>query len=60
LGEQPKPSWRLFRLDKIVMYKPTGETFDDPKPNYNFNGDRSMTSVLINAKFDNTPTQQIA
>ena len=42
------------------MYKPTGDTFDDPKPNYNFNGDRSMTSVLINAKFDNTPTQQIA
>ena len=60
IGEQPKPSWRIFRLDKIVMYKPTGETFDDPKPNYNFNGDRSMTSVLINAKFDNTPTQQIA
>ena len=29
LGEQPKPSWRLFRLDKIVMYKPTGETFDE-------------------------------
>lgn len=60
LGEQPKPSWRLFRLDKIVMFKQTGDIFNDPKPNYNFNGDRSMTSVLINAKFDNTPTQQIA
>jgi predicted DNA-binding transcriptional regulator YafY len=60
LGEQPKPSWRLFRLDKIVMYKPTGGTFNEARPNYNLNGDKSMTSVLINAKFDNTPTQQIA
>ena len=57
LGEKPLPSWRMFRLDKIVMYKPTGESFDDPKPNYNFNGDRSMASVLINAKFDNVYPQ---
>ena len=60
LGKQPKPSWRLFRLDKIVMYKPTGGTFNEARPNYNLSGDKSMTSVLINAKFDNTPTQQIA
>ena len=24
-GEQPLPSWRLFRLDKILSCKPTGE-----------------------------------
>jgi predicted DNA-binding transcriptional regulator YafY len=60
LGKQPKPSWRLFRLDKIVMYKPTGGTFNEARPNYNLSGDKSMTNVLINAKFDNTPTQQIA
>jgi predicted DNA-binding transcriptional regulator YafY len=60
LGKQPKPSWRLFRLDKIVMYKSTGDTFNEARPNYNLSGDKSMTNVLINAKFDNTPTQQIA
>jgi hypothetical protein len=45
------PGWRLFKLDKILTFKPTGETFDTPRPNYNPNGDKSMTSVIINAKF---------
>ena len=53
-GEQPLPGWRLFRLDKITMFKPTEDTFEEPRPNYNFNGDRSMTKVLINAQFDQT------
>lgn len=52
-GEQPLPGWRLFRLDKILSFKPTGEYFDSPQPNYNFDGDKSMTSVIINAVFDN-------
>jgi len=51
-GKQPLPGWRLFRLDKITMFKPTEEKFDTPKPNYNPNGDRSMAKVFINAKFD--------
>jgi hypothetical protein len=25
------------------------------RPGYNFNGDKSMVSVIINAKFDNNP-----
>lgn len=50
-GEQPLPGWRLFRLDKITMYRPTQEVFNEPRPNYNFDGDKSMTSVIINAKF---------
>ena len=59
-GEQPLPGWRLFRLDKILSIKPTGEVYNTPKPNYNFNGDKSMVSVIINAKFDNqTPTTPI-
>jgi predicted DNA-binding transcriptional regulator YafY len=53
-GEQPLPGWRIFRLDKILSIKPTGEIYNEPKPGYNFNGDKSMTSVIINAKFDNT------
>ena len=50
-GEQPLPGWRLFRLDKILSCKPSGEIYNTPRPNYNFNGDKSMTSVIINAKF---------
>ena len=54
-GEQPLPGWRIFRLDKILSSKPTGEIYNTPRPNYNFNGDKSMTSVIINAKFEGTP-----
>ena len=57
-GEQPLPGWRLFRLDKILSIKPTGEVYNTPKPNYNFNGDKSMVSVIINAKFPQETQQQ--
>ena len=46
------PGWRYFRLDKITTISLTGEKFDTPRPNYNPNGDKSMTSVEINAKFN--------
>ena len=55
-GEQPLPGWRLFRLDKILSFKPTGEIYNEPKPGYNFNGDKSMVSVITIAKFNDTPT----
>lgn len=51
-GDQPLPGWRLFRLDKILSLKPTGETFDDVRPNFNPNGDKSMSSVIIIVKFN--------
>jgi len=54
LGEKPLPSWRMFRLDKLQFIRPTAETFNEPRPNYNPNGDKSMTKVIINAVFDNT------
>jgi hypothetical protein len=50
-GEQPLPGWRLFRADKILSFKPTGTNFTELKPNYNLNGDKSMSRVIINAKF---------
>jgi predicted DNA-binding transcriptional regulator YafY len=50
-GEQPLPSWRLFRLDKILSIKPTGEIFTQMRQNFNQNGDKSMTSVIIISKF---------
>ena len=55
-GEQPIPGWRMFRADKILSFKPTGEKFTEMKPGYNPNGDKSMTRVIINAVFDNNPT----
>lgn len=58
-GEQPLPGWRLFRVDKILSFKPTGENFNEPKPKYNPNGDKSMRRVIINVRFDNQPEQTV-
>ena len=51
LGKKPLPSWRMFRIDKINFLRPTQETFDTVRPNYNPNGDKSMERVFINATF---------
>jgi predicted DNA-binding transcriptional regulator YafY len=50
-GEQPLPGWRLFRLDKILSLKPTGETFTEIRPDFNPDSDKSMISVIIISKF---------
>lgn len=52
LKTRPMPGWRFFRLDKILSAKPTKENFDEIRPNYNINGDKSMKSILKIAKFD--------
>jgi predicted DNA-binding transcriptional regulator YafY len=57
-GEQPLPGWRLFRIDKITSFKRTGEKFNEMKPGYNPDGDKTMSKVVINAKFD-TQTPQL-
>lgn len=51
IGTQPLPGWRLFRLDKIINFTPTNETFNVERKDYNKDGDKSMTTVLVNAKF---------
>lgn len=51
LGKRPLPGWRLFRLDKVLSLKPTGETFTEIRPNFNPNGDKSMSSIIIISKF---------
>lgn len=56
LGTRPMPGWRLFRVDKILSFKPTSEVFNTPRPNYNPNGDDSMVRVILNAIFDSSPT----
>ncbi len=58
-GEQPLPGWRLFRLDKVLSCKPSGEIYNEPRPNYNFNGDKSMTTIITIAKFDNAQQQTV-
>ena len=55
-GEQPLPGWRIFRVDKILSFKPTGEDFSEVRPGYNPNGDKSMNRVIVNAIFDNQIT----
>lgn len=50
-GEQPLPGWRLFRVDKIMSFKPTGDKFNTMRPGYNTSGDKSMLKVIINASF---------
>ena len=52
-GEQPLPGWRLFRVDKILSFKPSGEKFNELRPGYNLTGDKGMVNVIINANFDN-------
>ena len=59
-GEQPLPGWRLFRVDKILSLKPTGDVYNEPRPGYNFNGDKTMASVILNAKFNNPPQENVA
>lgn len=56
-GEQPLPGWRIFLFHKISSLNPTGEVYNEPRPNYNFDGDKSMTQVFINAKFDDLKNQ---
>lgn len=59
-GEKPLPGWRMFRIDKILSFKPTGENFFTPRPNYNTNGDKSMAEVIINTTFDQEPETNLA
>jgi predicted DNA-binding transcriptional regulator YafY len=58
LGTRPMPGWRLFKLNKIITFKDTGETFDEPRPNFNFSGDKSLEDIIIIAQFGNNPEEQ--
>jgi predicted DNA-binding transcriptional regulator YafY len=59
-GEQPLPGWRLFRVDKILSLKPTGDIYNEPRPGYNLTGDKTMSSVILNAKFNQPPEENVA
>jgi predicted DNA-binding transcriptional regulator YafY len=51
LKKRPIPGWRFFRLDKILSISPTGEIFNQIKPKFNPNGDKSMNRVILVSKF---------
>jgi hypothetical protein len=42
----------IISTDKILSFKPTGEIYDTIRPNFNPNGDKSMTRVLTIANFN--------
>ena len=61
------PSWKFFRLDRIIEWKPTEQTFDRPADfyyknlgNFNPNGDETMSVVYKVAKFGNDQIPQIS
>lgn len=58
-----KRFWKTFRLDRIVSWKPRKQTFNVPPPmqgfdvpDYNQNGDESMSIVYDQVRFDNIDT----
>lgn len=48
---QHKPMWRLFRVDKISDISKSLRKFNTSRKGYNRTGDKSMNSMIINAKF---------
>lgn len=55
------PSWKLFRLDRIISWKPTNQFFTRPASDYykgigefNKDGDLSMSTVYNIANFDHS------
>lgn len=45
------PEWKLFRVDRVSRWVETNQTFNQPRPKFNPNGDRSMSTVYKIAKF---------
>jgi hypothetical protein len=41
----------MFRLDRIKTFVPLEETFNEPKPNFNPNGDKDMIKIYEIASF---------
>ena len=53
------PSWKMFRLDRIIAWKPTFAIFNKPAPLFNPNGDKSMSVVytIINFNKKTSPNE---
>lgn len=51
VGDGVLPGWRLFRLDKILSWNPTGDNFTEMRPGFNPNGDKRASSIKFIANF---------
>ena len=51
VGDGVLPGWRLFRLDKILSWNPTGENFTEMRPGFNPQGDKRASRIIYIAKF---------
>ena len=51
VGDGFLPGWRLFRLDKILSWNPTGENFTQMRPGFNPNGDERASKIIYISKF---------
>ncbi len=51
------PGWRLFRADRITSWNPTLDTFDEPRPNFNPTGDKTLrnNACFVIADFKTAP-----
>ena len=50
-GINPRPGWRLYRIDRITTYDPTGKSYFKKRKGYNPNGDKDMEEIIINTKY---------
>jgi len=51
VGDGFLPYWRLFRLDKILSWNPTGENFTQLRPGFYQQGDKRASRIIYLAKF---------
>ena len=51
VGDGVLPGWRLFRLDKILSFNPTGENFTQMRPGFNPQGDKRASRIIYITKF---------
>ena len=51
------PGWRLFRADRITHWQSTLDTFDEPRPNFNPVGDKTLknNACFVIADFKTAP-----
>jgi len=51
VGDGVLPGWRLFSLNKILSFNPTGDTFNEMRPGFNPTGDKRASKIIYLAKF---------
>lgn len=51
VGDGVLPGWRLFRVDKILSWNPTGDNFTQMRPGFNPNGDKRAKEIKFISKF---------